>query len=448
MPAPAELKAKIEGQRAKEPGDILNLPPLPAGCSANDLMQREFPEPIWIIPELLTEGLGILAGKPKTGKSWLALGLAVASASGGRALGKVKVDSGSVLYLALEDTERRLKSRLQQVLCGNMPPEGLHFMTAWPRMDQGALPLLQRWLEAHPATRFVIVDTLARLWPKPNGKDGSAYHADYDTVAAIKTIADLHHVSILCVTHLRKSPTEDPLEQISGSMGISGSADTLLVLQRTRGKADANLLVTGRDIEEQELALRFDQVTGTWHHLGGADEYRRSQEQGQLVDILKESEEPLSPAQIAEILRTKRNSIQFLLGKLAKDGVAKKVGHGRYIIEKKNTLSLTHSTHFANSTHSTHFTHLSESERSPSKVSGGHSSLDACQASVCGESEQSERCERNTKCADCQHFTFGNPSNLPGQCSSDHPLDGDRIQHPKIKHDCESFQTKAAGVSQ
>ncbi len=156
-------------------------------------------------------------------------------------------------------------------------------MNEWPRIDEGALPLLTKWLKEHPETRFVILDTLAKLWPKPNGKDGSAYHADYDTVSAIKTIADLHQIAILCVTHLRKSPTEDPLEQISGSMGISGSADTLLVLQRSRGKADANLLITGRDIEEQELALRFDPVMGTWHHLGGADEYRRSQEQGKLV---------------------------------------------------------------------------------------------------------------------------------------------------------------------
>ena len=439
MPAPAELKRELEagGSAAK----VLNLPPMPEGFSACDLMRREFPEPRWIIPDILTEGLAILAGKPKTGKSWMALNLAVATSAGGRALGSFCVDKGAALYLALEDTPRRLKSRLQQVLGGNSPPDGLHFMNEWPRIDEGALPLLTKWLKEHPETRFVILDTLAKLWPKPNGKDGSAYHADYDTVSAIKTIADLHQIAILCVTHLRKSPTEDPLEQISGSMGISGSADTLLVLQRSRGKADANLLITGRDIEEQELALRFDPVMGTWHHLGGADEYRRSQEQGKLVDILKDTEEPLSPAEIAEMLGSKRNSVQFLLGKLARDGIAKKVGHGRYVIEKKNTLSFTHSAHFAHNAHSTHFAHLSESERPQSKVSGGHSSLDPRQATLYGESEQSERYERNVKCADCGYFHFNEKPNLPGRCSGA-PWDENRQQFPMIEHECGSFSER------
>jgi RecA-family ATPase len=204
MRAPEDLKKKLAEQEA---GNPLNLPPMPEGFSACELVKRDFPEPLWIIPELLTEGLGILAGRPKTGKSWLALGLSIAGATGGRALGKIKVDKSPVLYLALEDTPRRLKSRLQQVLCGNMAPESLYFQTEWPRIDQGALPLLEKWLEAHPETRFVIIDTLAKLWPKGNGKDsGSAYHQDYNTLSAIKTIADLHQISILLVTHLRKSP--------------------------------------------------------------------------------------------------------------------------------------------------------------------------------------------------------------------------------------------------
>lgn len=431
MPAPADLKAKIQASQ-NQPRNILNLPPMPDGCTATDLMQRDFPEPIWIIPELLTEGLGILAGKPKTGKSWMALNLAVASASGGRALGKVKVDKGPVLYLALEDTERRLKSRLQQVLCGNMPPEGLHFQTSWPRIDQGALPLLQKWLEAHPSTRFVIIDTLAKLWPKPNGKDGSAYHADYDTVSAIKALSDIHHVSILCVTHLRKSPTEDPLEQISGSMGISGSADTLLVLQRTRGKADANLLITGRDIEEQELALRFDQITGTWCHLGGADEYRRSQEQAVILDVLKTSPEPLSLAQVAAMVGKNTATVCHLLGKLVGDGLANKVGKGKYILSSIQSFN-------RSSRSSVQSVQDGQLEREDRDLNGGRSSVDASQQTVSRQLERLNVLNGCVKCADCRHFIFADPPNLPGRCNSDHPLDGSRIQHPQLQHDCQMF---------
>jgi hypothetical protein len=443
MPAPESLKRELQTP-GMQPGNVLNLPPMPEGFTACDLMRCEFPEPKWIIPDILTEGLAILAGKPKTGKSWMALNLSVATSSGGRALGAFCVDKGVVLYLALEDTPRRLKSRLQQVLCGNMAPTGLHFMNEWPRIDQGALPLLERWLEAHPDTRFIIIDTLAKLWPKGNGKDsGNAYHQDSVTVGAIKDLAERHQIAILVVTHLRKSPTEDPLEQISGTMGISGSADTLLVLQRSRGKADANLLVTGRDIEEQELALRFDPVMGSWHHLGGADEYRRSQEQATILEALKATEEPLSPKEIAEMIGSKRNSVQFLLSKLSQDGMVQKVGHGKYTIKKNTSSSTTHFTHSAHSTHLTHFTHLCESEHQGGKMSGAHSSLDAYQERVCGKDEQSERSEcfaPKIKCSDCQHFVFSEPRNLPGQCTGA-PWDENRKQFPKIEHECEGFKS-------
>ncbi len=444
MPAPASLKTKIESQQ-NEPRDILSLPPMPDGFSACDLMQREFPEPKWIIPDILTEGLAILAGKPKTGKSWMALNLSVAASAGGRALGAFCVDKGEVLYLALEDTPRRLKTRLQQVLGGNTAPEGLHFMNEWPRIDQGALPLLERWLEAHPDCMFIIIDTLAKLWPKSNGKDGgNAYHQDSVTIGAIKTIADLHQIAILLVTHLRKSPTEDPLEQISGSMGISGSADTLLVLQRSRGKADANLLVTGRDIEEQELALRFDPVMGSWQHLGGADEYRRSQEQATIIEALKGAGVALSPKEIADICGGKHGSVKHLLGKIADEGYAERVAYGKYLYKEKNSLSSIHSVHSTDSIHSihsVHSVHSSKSECHTHRVNGGHSLLNQDQVGVYPKSERSERSERKVKCCDCQHFTFNETRNFPGECSGV-PWDENRKQFPMIEHECDCYQAR------
>jgi hypothetical protein len=322
----------IPGAQTAEAPRNTEPPPIPEGFTASELMQRDFPEPKYVVPGILTEGLAILAGRPKTGKSWMALGFALASASGGMALGKIQIEKGAAAYLALEDTPRRLKSRIDQVLCGNTPPSDLHFFTSWPRLDEDALPLLSKWLDDHKDIRFVIVDTMARLWPKGNGRDSNTlYNRDYDTVSAIKSIADRHGICILLVTHLRKAASEDPLEMISGSMGISGSADTLMVLQRSRGKADANLLVTGRDIEEQEIALKFDQTTGSWLHLGSSDEYQRSKEQTDVLEILKKAKSPLHLREIATSLHRKKDGVCHTLSKLLRDGLVKKTDRGLYV---------------------------------------------------------------------------------------------------------------------
>lgn len=343
----------------------------------------------------------MLAGRPKTGKSWMALNLSVATATGGRVLGKIKVDKGPVLYLALEDPERRLKNRLSQMLCNGMPPSDLYFFNQWPRIDEGALPLLSKWLDDHQNTRFVIIDTLAKLWPKGDKSNGNTlYHQDYQTLSAIKTIADLHQVAILLIHHLRKAFSEDPLEQISGSMGISGSADTLLILQRSRCKADATLLVTGRDVEETELALQFDRVTGTWGYLGNAYEYRRSQEQIKVLEALKEAGEAMSLKDISAILKKKNDTVSHLMKGLLRDGVIKQEGYGKYIF--------TQSTQGTPSAQSTQGTQSCQDEpkieRIEPRLSGTDSILDIDQTSVCSQIEQIEHLEpllKIVRCIDC-----------------------------------------------
>src|SRR4051795_12004130 len=125
--------------------------------TAADLMRMDFPEPKWAVPGLVAEGLNLLVGSPKLGKSWLCLGLAVAIASGGRALGRVQVDRGSVLYAALEDNPRRLQGRLRSVLAGQPVPDDLHITTSLPRIPDAA-DYIAGWLDAHPDARLVIVD--------------------------------------------------------------------------------------------------------------------------------------------------------------------------------------------------------------------------------------------------------------------------------------------------
>ena len=145
--------------------------------TAKELLGHEFPEIKYAVPGIIAEGLNLLAGAPKLGKSWLALNVAAAVAYGGIALDKVPVDQGEALYLALEDPPRRLRRRLEMTLNGDGPPEGLYFETAWPRLLEGGCELLSDWLDEHPACRLVVVDVFAKARGLSNG-NVDRYEAD------------------------------------------------------------------------------------------------------------------------------------------------------------------------------------------------------------------------------------------------------------------------------
>jgi hypothetical protein len=94
----------------------------PETFTAADLMALELPPMRWAVPGVVPEGVTLLAGKPKVGKSWFTLGHGVATAAGGVALGTKPVEQGEVLYLALEDNRRRLQGRLAKILAGGATP--------------------------------------------------------------------------------------------------------------------------------------------------------------------------------------------------------------------------------------------------------------------------------------------------------------------------------------
>ena len=118
------------------------------------------------------------------------------------------------------------------------------------------------FLEDFPKTKLVIIDTLQKVRDSKGsaGKVGM-YGNDYDDISSIKRIADEHDISIILVHHLRKlKDGDDPFNEVSGSTGITGAADTNYVLKRKRSSRDATLLACGRDVEYQELTLRFQDL--------------------------------------------------------------------------------------------------------------------------------------------------------------------------------------------
>jgi hypothetical protein len=176
----------------------------------------------------------------------------------------------------------------------------------------------------------LVVDILKRVRPRTS-PNRSVYEADYEALEAMQRLAAEFEVSILVVHHLRKLGAADPLDEISGSTGLSGGADGVLVLKRDRGRADAYLHVTGREIEEEaELALRWDADLASWTLVGDAEEYRISKERQDIVRVLEEAVEPMSPKEVAELLDKPPNTVKYLMWKMSKDGQLATAGKGRY----------------------------------------------------------------------------------------------------------------------
>ncbi|MFH8386909.1 AAA family ATPase [Kitasatospora sp. NPDC018058] len=236
--------------------------------TADELMAAQFPEPRWAVPGIISEGVNLLAGPPKVGKSWLSLGLALSVAAGGQALERVRVDSGPVLYLALEDTARRLQTRMRKILGTAPAPSTLTLATSCPALPQGGSEAIAQWVERHPDARMVIIDVFAKM-RGPSMPGASAYDADYAAVGHAKRIADHYGIAIVLVHHVRKAGSDDFLAEVSGTNGLAGAADATLVLKRARGQADGVLHVTGRDVDETEYALRFHPEAGAWQLLEG-----------------------------------------------------------------------------------------------------------------------------------------------------------------------------------
>jgi RecA-family ATPase len=231
--------------------------------SARELDVKSFDNIHWIVPGILPSGVTLLAGAPKCGKSWLMMNWCAAVASGGKVFGDLDVEPGHVLYLALEDNERRLKDRLRKVCRGHIP-DFLHFGVSAPRLDNGLIPRLMNWLNSRPKTRMVVIDTLARIRP-PSEKSTDMYRSDYLIGSQLLPLAAKYNLSIVLVHHTNKSKASDQLELVSGSQGLSGGCDNVFLLTRGRGEDSAVLYVTGRDIEsERNIDLRWDQQLATW----------------------------------------------------------------------------------------------------------------------------------------------------------------------------------------
>ena len=228
--------------------------------TAEDLQNRTYEPTHFLVDELIPEGLHILAGAPKIGKSWLALWLCLCVAQG-QALWNFATTQGEALYLSLEDSFQRIQMRLFD-LTEDAPPT-LHFAIMADTLKHGLDQQIEQFLTEHPDTKLVVIDTLQRV--RGTGSDSNLYANDYQDIGILKQLADRRHIAILLIHHLRKLHDDDPMNMISGSTGLSGAADSTFVLQKNSRLANiASLHCTGRDIPDRTLKLEFGEDDHVW----------------------------------------------------------------------------------------------------------------------------------------------------------------------------------------
>ena len=233
----------------------MNYEKLPKTISAEELLSTPLPPVKWIIPDLLPAGLALFAGPSKAGKSWLTLWLCLQVAQGKPMWGR-EIEPHTVLYLSLEDTFNRLQKRLLQLVGSEEAPERLVMQTECSSIGQGLEEQLTSFIYQHPDTGLIVIDTLQKV--RSNDQNNSMYASDYKEISALKALADKYNVCILLILlihHLRKQAASDPFDQISGSNGLMGAADTTWVMQRKRTSKNADIILTGRDLDRRTLYL-------------------------------------------------------------------------------------------------------------------------------------------------------------------------------------------------
>jgi hypothetical protein len=269
--AAAEAMRRAEASWGLEPGEAqAAVSPLLAGLHNGAWLDRQqFPPLRYAVPGMVPEGLVLMVGAPKIGKSWMVLSYGLAVAAGGVTLGSIQVGTARpVLYLALEDGDRRLQERCRRLLGPEPIPERLDYLT---RVEPGkVISTIAAWLELHAdQDPFVILDTLGKVMP-PALAGESAYQRDYRVGSTLRGLCDDHRGMTLLVNHHdRKANAEDFVDSVSGTHGLAGAADTILVLTRERYESAGKLRVAGRDIPQGEYALLFED--GGYWHLDGPD---------------------------------------------------------------------------------------------------------------------------------------------------------------------------------
>lgn len=317
--------------------------PTPSISSITSLMSKQMETGQWVVPAILPEGLVILAGKQKIGKSLLGLTIGLGVASGETVLGDIDVEQGHVLYLSLEEDERRLQERLSQLLVlGASLHHDFEYATSWPHLAGDGLADIESWLVSHPQARLVIIDSWASVSPEGEQQgNGIARDARYELFEPLRELAHAYHVSILVHFHTEKAPTDPFFGKLTARSSTYPWADGILHLKQSRGNRNATLTSLGQAYAPGlNLALSFN--GGYWKmveqglpELKGQREPQRqqgrkgreeqatvptretlSQARRAIIEILHERDRPMKSGEIALALGKRDQTVRKMLSSM------------------------------------------------------------------------------------------------------------------------------------
>ena len=304
-------------------------PNIPKTSTAADLVSSNDEDTPFVVTDLIPVGVSLLTGKAKTGKSIAALDIAMSVAMGSRIFGSIDVQQCETLFISLEDTNKRIKTRIIKMLQNYPATKFFHSAISWPRMDKGCLTALESWIKIHPNVRLIFIDTFAKIRAfKRHGS--SLYEKDYLEIAAIKEFADNHGLAIVLIHHLRKGSAQDIFDLISGSVGITAACDTVMIMTRERGEGTANLYATGRDIEDKYYTLKLNPLNLSWELTDSAAQEKMSQEKTEILELIKKSDSPLKLGQIADTLKKKKPVTHKHLAALVNEELVYQPAYGLY----------------------------------------------------------------------------------------------------------------------
>ena len=300
--------------------------------SGHDLMNEVIQPPKWFVPNLIPQGLTLLSGPSKIGKSLMALNMAIAIAEGGVALQEIGIlEPRKVAYLALEDPKDIIKERLE-VMCPEGVPDNFMYKTDFGGLNFGekGLEVLEECIEAQ-GIEFLIVDTWARVRPQALSNKGSSYDIDMDIIPPIQKIAHRREMGIMLVTHNNKGfDADNPTNAVQGSMGVQGSSDSILVLRRSQHATIMH--ITGKRLVTTDYAVNLEGLL--WRIEGNADEFNLHMEQREIIGYLRDAgEKGLRQKALIELTRRDQGNVSRSLMAMLEKGVIKRHGkQGAYYV--------------------------------------------------------------------------------------------------------------------
>jgi hypothetical protein len=322
------LEPKADTPPPPPPGGRPAPPPTPrkrmATYSAADLQTVSFPPVSYIVPGIIPRGVTVLAGKPKCGKSWLALDIGWAVATGDSVLNSRPCEQGDVLYAALEDNKRRMQSRMSIQRPDQALPPRLRITHELAALDSGGEEDLRDWLKSQPKPSLVIVDVLSKVRPTQR-KTEDKYQHDYRTMSCLNKLANEFNVGVLVLHHVRKLEAEDEFDTVSGTLGITGAADTIVIFKRT--KSGQALIGRGGDVEEFDLPVQFGDDRRL-KVLSGATAIQYSPQRAAILTAIESGR--TSPQEISTFTGLGHDPVRSMLGQMVLAGEVERVGRGQY----------------------------------------------------------------------------------------------------------------------